>query len=104
MKKATLLFALLFVFSVNAQTNPFQVKDSLAQEKWVDSVMQTMNVDQKIGQLFMIPAYSNKDQKHVDYITNKINKYELGGLIFMQGTAEGHAILINKYHHDCLYL
>ncbi len=97
MKKITLFIAIIFAFQVNAQVDPFQTKDSIAQVKWVDSLMAQLDVDQKIGQLFMVAAFSNKDKKHTDFIENLINRYHLGNLIFMQGTAEGHARLINKY-------
>ncbi len=97
MKK--ILFSLfLLCFSINyAQLDPLKAKDSIAQQQWVDSIMSEMTLDQKIGQLFMVPAFSNKDQRHIDDIQNLIKKYELGGLIFMQGTAKGHAALINRY-------
>jgi len=97
MKKIILLFTLVFAIQVNAQVDPLKTKDSIAQEKWVDSIMKKMNINQKIGQLFMVPAFSNKDKKHIDFIDNTIRKYEIGGLIFMQGTAKGHATLINRY-------
>ncbi len=97
MKKTILFFALIFIIQVNAQIDPLKTKDSIAQEKWVDSILKKMTLDQKIGQLFMVAAYSNKDQKHIDFIENTIKKYEIGGLIFMQGTAKAHATLINKY-------
>ncbi|MCK5638565.1 MAG: beta-N-acetylglucosaminidase, partial [Flavobacteriaceae bacterium] len=41
--------------------------------------------------------FSNKDKKHTDFIENLIKNNHLGNLVFMQGTAEGHATLINKY-------
>jgi len=97
MKKIILLFTLVFAIQVNAQVDPLKTKDSIAQEKWVDSIMKKMSIDQKIGQLFMVPAFSNKDKKHIDFIDNTIRKYEIGGLIFMQGTARGHATLIKRY-------
>ena len=97
MKKIILLIAVISVFQINAQIDPFKTKDSVAQIKWVDSIMAKMNVDQKIGQLFMVAAFSNKDKKHTDFIENLITKHHLGNLVFMQGTSEGHARLINKY-------
>ncbi len=97
MKKIILFIAVIFVFQVKAQVDPFQTNDSIAQIKWVDSLMVQLDVDQKIGQLFMVAAFSNKDKKHTDFIENLINRYHLGNLIFMQGSAEGHARLINKY-------
>ena len=46
---------------------------------WVDSLMQTMTLDQKIGQLFMVAAYSNKDATHQKEIETLIKKYQIGG-------------------------
>ena len=97
MKKIIFLIAVISVFKINAQVDPFKTKDSIAQVKWVDSILSKMDVDQKIGQLFMVAAFSNKDKKHTDFIENLIRNYQLGNLVFMQGTAEGHARLINKY-------
>ena len=97
MKKIVFLIAVFSVFQINAQVDPFKTKDSIAQVRWVDSIMTKMSVDQKIGQLFMVAAFSNKDKKHTDFIENLIKNYQLGNLVFMQGTAEGHARLINKY-------
>ena len=66
---------------------------------WVDSVLAQMTPEEKIAQLFMISAYSNKDEAHFAEIENFIKKYKLGGLIFMQGTPEKQAELINRYQH-----
>ena len=56
-----------------------------------------MSVDEKIGQLFMVQAYSNKDKKHEKLLQNMIQKYHVGNLIFMQGTPEKQVVLNNKY-------
>jgi beta-N-acetylhexosaminidase len=65
--------------------------------KWVDSLMKKMTPDERIGQLFMVAAFSNKDAKHVTEITNMIKLNKIGGLIFMQGGPVRQAILTNKY-------
>ena len=95
------LFTILFIgiaFSMSAQSvDPLRTKDVEAQNTWVDSIMKNMTLDQKIGQLFMVQAYSNLDQKHEDFITEMIKKYDIGSLIFMQGTPEKQAELNNKY-------
>ncbi|HRG28500.1 MAG TPA: glycoside hydrolase family 3 N-terminal domain-containing protein [Chitinophagales bacterium] len=64
---------------------------------WVDSLMATMTIDQKIGQLFMVAAYSNKDVAHVKEIETLIKKYQIGGLIFMQGGPVRQVKLTNNY-------
>ncbi len=67
------------------------------QRRWVDSVFQSMSLDQKIGQLFMIAAFSNKDEKHQKEIEKLIQDHHLGGLIFFQGGPIRQAVLTNRY-------
>ena len=57
-------------------------KDSDAETHWVDSIYNKMTVREKIGQLFMISAYSNKDSVHVNKIKALIKDYNIGGVIF----------------------
>ena len=97
MKKIVFLTIILLVYNSTAQVDPLKTKDSLAQSKWVDSVMKTMSLNEKIGQLFMVAAFSNKGKTHTDFIENLIREHKLGNLVFMQGTAVGHATLINEY-------
>ena len=68
-----------------------------AETEWVDSVMNSLSLDEKIGQLLMYPAYSNKGGRHTDYIKSLITDYNIGGLIFMQGNPEDQVKLINEY-------
>lgn len=82
---------------VFGQVNPLTTTDSIAQKNWTDNMMANMTIDQKIGQLFMIAAYNNRDKNHTDYIEYLIKKHEIGGLIFMQGTPEQQVEWNNKY-------
>ncbi len=96
--KKIFTFIFLLTFTLNfGQVNPLQTKDSLAQKKWTDSILNAMTIDQKIGQLFMLAAYTNKDKKHTNYIESVIKKHEIGGLIFMQGTPEDQIKWNNRY-------
>ncbi|RCS28160.1 beta-N-acetylglucosaminidase [Polaribacter sp. WD7] len=93
-----LLLILSLALNVSAQgVDPLVAKDTEAQKIWVDSLLNTMTLDEKIGQLFMVQAYSNQDKKHEDFITEMITKYHVGNLIFMQGTPDKQAVLNNKY-------
>ncbi|TXD52063.1 MULTISPECIES: glycoside hydrolase family 3 N-terminal domain-containing protein [unclassified Polaribacter] len=98
--KKEFLYIVLIALSIklSAQTiDPLRTKDFEAQEIWVDSLLSNMTVDEKIGQLFMVQAYSNLDTNHEDFITEMITKYHVGNLIFMQGTPQKQAVLNNKY-------
>lgn len=65
--------------------------------KWVDSVFKTLTPDERIGQLFMVAAWSNKDKKHENEISDLIKTQKIGGLIFMQGGPVRQTNLTNKY-------
>lgn len=71
--------------------------DVLKQERWVDSVFHSMDEAQKLGQLFMVAAYSNKNGTHISEVENLIKNYNIGGLIFFQGGPVRQARLTNRY-------
>ncbi|MFD0779285.1 hypothetical protein ACFQZF_13250 [Flavobacterium myungsuense] len=58
--------------------------DSENQKKWVDSVYNQMTFDERVGQLFMVSAYSNKDSVHANAIDKLIQEHKIGGLIFFK--------------------
>lgn len=64
---------------------------------WADSVLATLTPKERIAQLFMVAAYSNQNQKHVDKIVKLVRDVKIGGLIFMQGGPLRQAALTNKY-------
>lgn len=64
---------------------------------WVDSVFNSLTEDERIGQLFMIAAYSNRSQNHIDSIARFIQQYKIGGLIFFQGGPMRQVNLTNYY-------
>ncbi len=67
------------------------------QNNWVDSVFNSLTPNQRLGQLFMVAAYSNRDLKHVKEIKELIVNYNIGGLIWMQGGPIRQAKLANYY-------
>lgn len=72
-------------------------KDSYEEMLWADSIYSKMSLQEKIGQLFMIAAYSNKDSIHVNKTKALIQDYNVGGVIFFQGGPVRQARLTNEY-------
>ena len=98
LKKLFFIFFLLTLFNLVGQNlDPLRTDDYFSQEKWVDSILSSMTIDEKIGQLFMIQAYSNLDSVHENEIKEMIEEYHVGNLIFMQGTPIKQAQLTNTY-------
>ena len=57
----------LLISEVNAQKSfdPLLVTDEkLEQSIWVDSIYSSMTLKEKVGQLFVIQAFSNKNKNH----------------------------------------
>ena len=93
-----LILSLLFS-QVNGQTlsDPLIVVGDEYQEKWVDSVYSSMNLVQKVGQLFVVQAFSNKGVNHSKKISNEIINNAIGGLIFSNGSPKKQINLTNSY-------
>jgi beta-N-acetylhexosaminidase len=66
-------------------------------QKWVDSIYNKMSFDEKVGQLFMVAAYSAKDEEHFSAIDKLIEENKIGGLIFFKGTPIKQAKLTNRF-------
>jgi len=94
-------FCIVILFGASLLTaqemDPLQAADAKAQQRWVDSVYQGMSIDQQIGQLFMVAAYSNKGEAHEASINKLIDKYHIGALIFFQDNPVKQAQLTNRY-------
>ncbi|ARS36333.1 glycoside hydrolase family 3 N-terminal domain-containing protein [Pontibacter actiniarum] len=67
------------------------------EKQWVDSVMTTLTPEQRIGQLFMVAAYSNKNEHHIREIDTLVSRYGIGGVMFMQGGPKRQALLTNRF-------
>ena len=59
-----------------------QINYRKAQEAWADSILRTMTTEEKIGQLFMVASWSNKDEQHFKEI-DKLEKQEVKDLKMM---------------------
>ena len=92
------ILSLLFVFvcykSVLAQEEAIFLGSST---DWADSIMNTLSEDERIAQLFMVAAYSNKGENHRRHISNLVSNYKVGGLMFLQGGPARQARLTNHY-------
>ncbi|MEQ9442529.1 MAG: glycoside hydrolase family 3 N-terminal domain-containing protein [Cyclobacteriaceae bacterium] len=64
---------------------------------WVDSVLQTLSPDERIAQLIVIAAYSNRGAEHKQEVLRMIRDQKVGGLIFFQGGPGRQARLLNEY-------
>ena len=98
MKKIFIYFLLIIILPITlkAQQDSPLYKDSI-QMKWVNEKYDSMSLEEKVGQLFIVAAYSNRDVVHENEIQTLIEKEHIGGLIFMQDQAVHQIELTNKF-------
>ncbi|MDR1180763.1 MAG: serine hydrolase [Bacteroidales bacterium] len=67
-----------------------------AKISWADSVFRTLSLEEKIAQLMMIRAYSNKDESYNKLLLEQVEQYQVGGVCFFQGGPVRQAELSNS--------
>ena len=89
------MIGLGFVCEPPSHTQSIDPQFITQESPWSDSLIQTLDIDEKIGQLFMIPAYSNGDHLHRAELFQLVDSFKVGGIIFMQGGPVRQAHLHN---------
>ncbi len=100
MNRSFVVYISLLLFAV-ASFSPPRVRTEpefiTLQNRWVDSVFNALSPAERLGQLFMVAAYSNRDLKHAREIRDLVVNYRIGGLIWMQGGPVRQGKLANYY-------
>lgn len=91
------IISALFLYILSTIQVHSQGLDTLGAGRWADSILKGMSTDEKIGQLFMVAAYSNRDSAHIKEIKKLITNYHIGGLCFFQGGPMRQAQQTNLY-------
>lgn len=99
MKKAAFILVLLCSSILYAQPkNPLvEYEDIERQTQWVDSIYQSMDLNERIGQLYMVDVFSQAPKATTDKIKQWIKEYHIGGVIFSKGGPGRQAKLHNEY-------
>ncbi|HWB62067.1 MAG TPA: glycoside hydrolase family 3 N-terminal domain-containing protein [Chitinophagales bacterium] len=97
-KRALLPFLMvIFGISANAQAPDFRNwKNDPACIKWVDSVYNTLDTNERIGQFFMLDAHPVGKDYNMDSVLELVKQGKAGGVIFFKGTPNLEADWTNK--------
>ncbi len=95
MKYITLLSIFLIILQ-----SPTPVIGQQNDHKWVDSVYNSLTLEQRIAQLFIIRAYSWKDSVYCDSLIGAVKKYNIGGVCFFKGSPVKQANLTNRLQQE----
>jgi Beta-glucosidase-related glycosidases len=90
-----LLLLITPLISIQSQPSLLKKVDPYKMDQWVDSIFKTMDMDEKIGQLFMITvapdaSYHNRTLKNIE-------EQKIGGILFSGGKLKDQAESTNIY-------
>lgn len=97
LKHSILFIAFLCPFIADAQTQNSFIGALNEPNAWVDSVFKKLSRKQRIAQMFMVRAHTDKGKAFEDSIAGVIRKEHIGGLVFFQGGPARQAALTNRY-------
>ena len=87
----TLALFSLSIYIGHATTNMMQRTDSTAMHHWVDSIMNQLSPDERLGQLIIPIVDSRYDDAHRQIVERDVKTYHVGGLLFSKGTMTAQA-------------
>lgn len=90
--KKTFSLLLLSCIAFSSMAQQFRFRN-----RWIDSTYDALGEQERIGQLFMVAAYSDGPKANAEKIEPLLKSGQIGGIIFMQGTPEAQARLTNRW-------
>ena len=91
----------LFCFTLitKAQYQPKNISPAEIEKanQWVNETYKSLSQDEKLGQLFIVALYTNKDEAHINSVRNIVLNEKIGGLILMQDDAAREITLVNEF-------
>lgn len=94
----SLLFIVASIYNSFSQNtpNPLLATNEKAQKKWVDSVYNSLDLRERIGQLYMVQVFSNQDDATKNKVIADIRDNKIGGIIYSKGGPVLQAKLNNE--------
>jgi len=84
-------------FAQDVNYSPLHSQDPIKQQQWVDSLYNSMSIDERIGQLFMVQVLSENNAKVNNKIVALIKNQHIGGVIYSKGGPVRQARLNNDF-------
>ena len=79
--KKFILTAVISISLLNSFSQDTIIKTVSPAEKWADSVLQSLSIEEMIGQLMVVRA-NLPNQEYFSVIDQYITKYNIGGVTF----------------------
>ncbi len=98
-----IFFIFHFSFFNSAEAQRFSARGWVfrdPQTAWVDSVMQTLSLEQRIAQLMVVRVPLDMNDRQAEEFSKTMNGYGVGGVCFFVGTAERQAPMTRRFQRD----
>lgn len=92
-----LLSLIIFILTFGDIQSQESFKKATIKEIWVDSVYQSMTLEEKIGQLFFVRA-NYPTGGYLSQVDTLITDYHVGGVVFFKGDPQNQAIQTNQWN------
>lgn len=92
-----LFFLIIKVLPAKAGDPPFL---KFLNDKWVNTQMESLTLDEQISQLMMITVYPRQGDKEKNIILQEIKTLKPGGILVMQGSPVKTASWINEFQKN----
>ena len=83
-----------------ATTHENEIAEVVIPNPWVEGKLKSMTLREKIGQFFMVAAYSNKGEKHLATVDSLVLRDRIGGIIFFQGERDNLTEAIDRFQGE----
>ncbi len=93
-------FSLLFILMMFCSSLMGQQRETEF-TGWAEDVFEEMTLEEKIGQLFIIRAHSDKSRSYHEHVGRTIQDFHVGGVCFFQGGPRRQAELVDEYQELC---
>jgi len=84
--KTIIITILLTILSIDLIGNGFIPEDEKGPTARADSLLQTLSLEEKIGQLLMLTSYPTLGASDEQLILSLINQYKVGGVLFLKSS------------------
>ncbi len=78
--------------------NKEKIMQDILSNLYADSIMQTLNLEQKIAQLIILDVYPKKNEYYYKSIDKWVNEKQIGGILLFRGEPTEMTKIINRFN------
>mgnify|MGYP001367920782 FL=1 len=91
------IFSIILIMSSSLKAQLYNDFDNAQTKYWVDSVYNSLTLEEKIGQLIFVRA-NHSGQAYINEVDNYIKDYDIGGIVFFRADPISQALKTNYWN------